>query len=960
MRTCLLAVLVVGSLGFGCTQSKPSQPPSRGPVQSPLGPLPQRQAPAGLDDYDVVWTTPSQDASGSMPIGNGEVGANVWIDAATGDLCCLLSRTDSFSEASRLLKLGTLRLHFEPAPFQAGRLFLQRLHLAAGTIRILAGDVDDAIELRLFVDVDTDVVHIAGSSARPITVTAVGDTWRRTGKVLTGEELRSSWTMQEAPPDIEVRESADKFALAGDGTDIFWGLYHHNDTSVVGLSLRHQGLQDAAASLRDPLLHRSFGLMLHGDGMTRGASTGNPVLVASLVRRFALQVAAPCVQDAREEAWRDAAVALLRAADTEAAFVRTTRWWDAFWARSWVFVDGDRPQSMPVPTNALALRVGADSNGQNLFHGEIHGLRISRGPEPRPDAQVLWQADPGSQLPVEAPGQQDIDLAQGFCITATVTQDAAHPVGRIVDKVTAGRGDGFLFDTHPGHALRLIVGDRQLVVANALPGGERHEVAASYDPKRGELAIYRDGKLLQSSGDAEAGSKGDPEPKSRLSRALLLQRWVQACGGRGGYPIKFNGSIFTVEPRFTGSQPFDADWRRWGDCFWWQNTRLPYYPMLAQGDFDMMQPLFALYERALPLAQARAKIYHGVEGAYFPETMTPFGTYANRDYGWDRSGRQANDVQCMYWRYAWNQGLELVALLLDRNDYLTDFGFVRDRLLPMADAVLLYFDARFPRDADGTLRITPTQALETYWSGVENDMPCVAGLHEVLARLLLLPPELLGDERAQRWQRLQQQLPPVPVCEQDGTRLLAPAGKYDDRRSNIETPELGAVFPFRLYGLGRPDIEMARAAYARRHDRHTEGWTQDGQFAALLGLTEEARANVLAKVRNANQRHRFPVMWGPNFDWLPDQDHGSNLLVVTQLMLLQPVGKQLLVLPSWPLDWDVSFRLHAPGGAVVTVEYRSRRLQKLEVTPAERRSDVRLPPELAAAAKALGLSTFER
>ena len=65
----------------------------------------------------------------------------------------------------------------------------------------------------------------------------------------------------------------------------------------------------------------------------------------------------------------------------------------------------------------------------------------------------------------------------------------------------------------------------------------------------------------------------------------MLQRWVQACGGRGAFPIKFNGSIFSVEPKFTGGQPFDADWRRWGDCFWWQNTRLPYYPMLAQGDW---------------------------------------------------------------------------------------------------------------------------------------------------------------------------------------------------------------------------------------------------------------------------------------------------------------------------------------------------------------------------------------
>ena len=945
--TCLLLL--------SCTEPRRSQPPTPGPAAPQ--PFPRRDSPDRLDAYDVVWTSPSGDASGSMPIGNGRLGANVWIDGAAGDLCCYLSRTDSFSEASRLLKLGRLRLHFEPNPFVDGQPFVQRLHLAAGTIRVLAGNIDRAFELRLFVDSDSDVVHVTGASAMPVAVTAYAETWRQLDKVLTGDELASSWTMQQAPAGIEVRESADRTVLTGTDDDPYWGLYHRNDSSVVALSLRHQGLQDAKAAT-DPLLHRTFGMMLHGHGMARGPSADYPVLQAPPARRFALQVAAPCVQDERELAWSGAAAALLSAADADAAFARTARWWDAFWARSWIFVDGDRTTALPVPRNQLPLRIGQDSNGQNRFVGAMQSLRLDGGPSGNATTPALWQID-APALPLQVDALRDLDLGRGFRITARLTQDPAHPIGRIVDKVTAGRGDGFLFDTHPGHALRLIVGERQLIAENALPGGEEHEVAASYDPRNGELSLYRDGVLLRSSRDEEPPA-ADPAPPSRLTRALLLQRWVQACGGRGDYPIKFNGSIFTVEPKFTGNQPFDADWRRWGDCFWWQNTRLPYYPMLAQGDLDMMAPLFALYEHVLPLCRERAQIYHQVDGAYFPETMTPFGTYANRDYGWDRTGKAPDDVQCMYWRYAWNQGLELVALMLDRNDYQLDFGFVRDRLLPMADAVLQYFDSRFPRGEDGKLRIMPTQALETYWYGVEDDMPCTAGLHDVLLRLLALPPELLGAERLQRWQRLCGELPAIPVGEVDGVRMLAPAGRFDDKRSNIENPELYAVFPFRQFGLGRPDLELARAAYAHRHNRHTEGWTQDGQVAALLGLVDEARANLLAKVRNTNRKHRFPVMWGPNFDWLPDQDHGSNLLGVAQLMLLQPVGDQLLVLPTWPLEWNVGFKLHAPHDTVVEIELQDGRLQRLQVTPAARRADLLLPPELAQDAARLQLATFAR
>ena len=58
--------------------------------------------------------------------------------------------------------------------------------------------------------------------------------------------------------------------------------------------------------------------------------------------------------------------------------------------------------------------------------------------------------------------------------------------------------------------------------------------------------------------------------------------------------------------------------------------------------------------------------------------MTPFGTYANRDYGWDRTGHQPNEVLCKWWRYAWNQGLELVALMLDRHDYAPRAGLRDD------------------------------------------------------------------------------------------------------------------------------------------------------------------------------------------------------------------------------------------------------------------------------------------
>jgi len=58
-------------------------------------------------------------------------------------------------------------------------------------------------------------------------------------------------------------------------------------------------------------------------------------------------------------------------------------------------------------------------------------------------------------------------------------------------------------------------------------------------------------------------------------------------------------------------------------------------------------------------------------------------------------------------------------------------------------------------------------------------------------------------------------------------------------------------------------------------------------------------------------------------------------------MLLQPVGRSsLLLLPGWPTEWDVDFKLMAPLQTVVEGSYRGGKLVSLVVTPESRRKDV--------------------
>lgn len=75
-------------------------------------------------------------------------------------------------------------------------------------------------------------------------------------------------------------------------------------------------------------------------------------------------------------------------------------------------------------------------------------------------------------------------------------------------------------------------------------------------------------------------------------------------------------------------------------------------------------------------------------------------------------------------------------------------------------------------------------------------------------------------------------------------------------------------------------------------------------------------------------------------DGTPDNDHGANSASALQSMLLQSDGDRILLLPAWPEDWDVSFRLCAGGNTSVECEYRAGRVQSLKVTPASRLADV--------------------
>jgi hypothetical protein len=441
-------------------------------------------------------------------------------------------------------------------------------------------------------------------------------------------------------------------------------------------------------------------------------------------------------------------------------------------------------------------------------------------------------------------------------------------------------------------------------------------------------------------------SGGDSIETGNITLGWHAHRYLMACAGRGKYPIKFNGSVFTVDGQpgmlAGSSEPshsWDADYRNWGDPFWFQNQRQIYWPMLAAGDFELMKPFFKMYFDVLPLAKERTKIYYGHAGAFFPETMLFWGPYANSNYGYDRTNKPLGLTDNNYVKRHWQGGLELSTMMLEYYKHTGDKAFLHDTALPLISEVIAFYAYHWPLGDDGKIEMYPAQALETYWD-VKNPLPEIAGMKKVLTELTNLPHEFITPEQREEWKKVITLVPDLPIkTDKDGNRYLAVAGENYSKSSNHENVALYSVFPYRLFGLGMDSLEMIRNSFHKKDFKSVyRCWHNDPVYAAYLGIPREAREQLGSRFVFSGQ-YRFPAFYIQG-DWVPDHDNGGVAQQTVQAMLIQPVDDRILLFPAWPKEWDVDFKLHAPGNTIVEAEIRNGELQKFKVTPENRLKDI--------------------
>ena len=126
------------------------------------------------------------------------------------------------------------------------------------------------------------------------------------------------------------------------------------------------------------------------------------------------------------------------------------------------------------------------------------------------------------------------------------------------------------------------------------------------------------------------------------------------------------------------------------------------------------------------------------------------------------------------------------------------------RYIPLIESSLNFFDEHYRQlalqrgrkdlDGNGKLVIYPGSACETYKMAY-NPSSTIAALRSVL-QTYGRKPDMLA------------RIPEIPLRIVDGKEMIAPAQAWE-RVNNIETPQLYAVFPWRMYGVGKEGLEIA-------------------------------------------------------------------------------------------------------------------------------------------------------
>ena len=745
------------------------------------------------DSYNpkVIWTTPGENSFNSMPLGNGDIGMNLWVEK-NGDLLFYISKVDAFDSGHMLPKLGRIRIKLEPSlPLKN---FKQTLSLIDASILVETDDV----QFRIWIDANQPVIRIEGKSSIPITAT------------ISLESLRPLDNAEKQFPKtgtvgINFNDHENRLAWC-----------YRNLSSGWAENFKKQNTPEMVSRTKDPILYRTSGCYLQGNGFTRENATTLTMKNRSTTIDCSIKVISSQPENIGKWLTEISKPAF---SDWSAHCV----YWKSFWNRSYIHIKSGAQGKY----NLDQCRYTQFAQGSKAYEGH-----------------------------------KEIDARQNI---------------------------------------------------------------------------------------------------DQINQRYALERFCEAAAGRGAVPPPYNGSIFTMDMP-AGIQGFDKpiehpvspDGRDWAELsFMWQNTRHPYWSMATRGDYDAIKPGMQFVRDGLEICRDHCQKIFGHEGAFIMEASWWYNVGV---FNWDQVPGHL--------RYHQLATIELPAIMCEYYEHTRDPLFLNEVLLPCADEFLLFYELHYPkRDPNGIMQMEGVGCAETY-QGVTNPCTEIGGMKYVLTKLLSFD---IDNLRKEHWGKLLSAMPGLPMRKIVGLDLLAVGEKYEPGRVNCESPELYSIYPFRQVWLGQPEyLANARQSFYLRttsidgtadfQGTETGGWQSSPVQAAYLGLSREAARLVSINFNDQfihwndnidpdasypnRPRARFPAFWECKMDGTPDNDHGATSVNALQSMLLQSDGNKIFLLPAWPEEWDVSFKLCAANNTTVECEYQNGKVRSLKVSPESRRADI--------------------
>lgn len=456
-----------------------------------------------------------------------------------------------------------------------------------------------------------------------------------------------------------------------------------------------------------------------------------------------------------------------------------------------------------------------------------------------------------------------------------------------------------------------------------------------------------------------------------VGRNYNLFRYMLASGLGAKEPLMFNGGLFTFDPKFEGEamygpgglaggtdwqyddheqrlSTYTPDFRRWGAAFTAQNQRLVYFPMMRSGDYDLLEVIFDWYLDLLPNAQAITRYYNNIDGCMFNEQINMTGITGMSEYGWNNDftkdsnkyrpddcerGITSNGIARIF-----ISQLEFSWVMLD---YVKFSGKDVSKYLEFIEQSVIFYDEYYRKWErsrtgkellNGKLHLYPANALEGN-AGAENPNCAIFGLEAVIKGLLELDDTLVSPEKKARFRSILATLPDHPIGIKNGKEYYKIAENKDIKRHKlVHAPQLYALYPFKQGGIG-DNLEIYENTIEVMNDidpeysKSTGGWNHNLVKYALIGNTEVARKLLIDKVEDGP--FRFPAFI--NGDYGPDHNAGGVGAICLQEMILQSRNNEIRVLPAWPDDWSVDFKLHAPY-EVVEGEFKDGKMVSLHTT----------------------------